>query len=178
METCLFLIVILKETLVLTCLASHFDIIESWKLNVGHRDIYYAKKILNSFVCVEVRIIVEKLNVYEGHIFPSPFLKTCRLETTSLYLNTRLFVNKNFQILKIFIEINLNFCLLCAHHVIKSLILHTRDLTVNKKSVTHFVSCFSWFYFFAFWVAEKHVFHIVQFCHEVCTKEYQGLGGQ
>ena len=100
------------------------------------------EKILNPVVCVEVRIIVEKLNVYEGHIFPSPFLKTCRLETTSLYLNTRLFVNKNFQILKIFIEINLNFCLLCAHHVIKSLILHTRDLTVNKNSVTHLVFIF------------------------------------
>jgi len=44
MQTCLFLIVILKETLVLMCLASHFVIIESWKLNVGHRDINYAKK--------------------------------------------------------------------------------------------------------------------------------------
>jgi len=32
------------ETLVLICLASHFDIIESWKINVGHRDTYYAKK--------------------------------------------------------------------------------------------------------------------------------------
>jgi len=26
------------------CLASYFDIIESWKVNVGHRDTYYAKK--------------------------------------------------------------------------------------------------------------------------------------
>jgi len=42
--TCLFLIVNLKETLVLMCLASHFDIIESGKVNVGHRDTYYAKK--------------------------------------------------------------------------------------------------------------------------------------
>jgi len=41
-----FLIVILKETSVIKGLASHFDIIESWKINVGHRDIYYAKKIL------------------------------------------------------------------------------------------------------------------------------------
>ena len=43
MWTCLFLIVILKETLVLMCLASHFDIIETWKVNVGHRYLYYAK---------------------------------------------------------------------------------------------------------------------------------------
>jgi len=48
------------------------------KLIVGHRDIYYAKKILNTFVCVEVRILVEKWNVYEGHIFPRPLLQTCR----------------------------------------------------------------------------------------------------
>ena len=33
-----------EETLVLMCLASHFDIIETWKVNVGHHIIYYAKK--------------------------------------------------------------------------------------------------------------------------------------
>ena len=97
MYTCLFLLVILKKTLVLKSLASHFNIIESWKLIVGHRDIYYAKKILNTFVCVEVRILVEKWNVYEGNIFPSSLLQTCRLETTSLFLNTRLLVNKIFS---------------------------------------------------------------------------------
>jgi len=145
------------------CLASYFDIIESWKLNVGHRDIYYAKKILKTFVCVEFRIPEEKWNVYEGHIFPRPFLQTFSLETSSLCLNTRLLVKK-LQILKFFIEINVNFCLWCAHHVIKSLILHSRDLTVNKKHVTHFVLCFSWFSFFSIWGAEKHFFHIVQFC--------------
>ena len=37
------------------------------------------EKILNSScVCVEVRILVEKRNVYEGHIFPRPLLQTCR----------------------------------------------------------------------------------------------------
>jgi len=58
--TSLFLIVILKETCVLMCLASQFDIIERGKVNVGHRRIYYAKKILKSFVSVEVKIVVEK----------------------------------------------------------------------------------------------------------------------
>ena len=33
-----------EKTLVLMCLGILFDIIESWKVNVGHRDIYYAKK--------------------------------------------------------------------------------------------------------------------------------------
>ena len=40
--------------------------------------------------------IVEKLNIYEDHIFPRSLLQTCRLETTSLCLNTRLRVNKKF----------------------------------------------------------------------------------
>ena len=115
----------LKETLVLMCWESHFDIIEKWNLIVGHRDIYYAKKILNTFVCVEVRIFVEKWCVYEGHIFPRPLLQTCRLEKTSLCLNTRLFVKKKFPILIIFIVINVNVCLLCAHHVMTNIILHT-----------------------------------------------------
>ena len=95
-ETCLFLRLILRKTLVLMCMASHFDIIESWKLIVGHRVIDYAKKILNSFICVEVRILVEKWNVYEGHIFTRLLLQTRRLETTSLCLNARLIVNKKF----------------------------------------------------------------------------------
>ena len=38
----------------------YFDIIESLKLIVGNREIYFAKKILNYFLCLEVRILVEK----------------------------------------------------------------------------------------------------------------------
>jgi len=55
------------------------------------------KKILNPFVCVEIRILVDKLNVYEVHILTRPLLQTCRLETTSLCLNTLLYVNKKFS---------------------------------------------------------------------------------
>jgi len=70
------------------------------KIHCWHRGVYYAKKILNSFVYVEVRILGENWNVYEGHIFPRPLLQTCKFETSSLCLNTRLIVNKhNFQIL-------------------------------------------------------------------------------
>ena len=88
--------IILKETLVLMFLASHFVIIEKWKLNGGYRDIYYAKKILNTFACLEFRILVGKKIVYECHILPRPLLQTWRLETTSLCLNTRLLLNKKF----------------------------------------------------------------------------------
>jgi hypothetical protein len=31
---------------------------------------YIMRKNIKYFRCVEVRILVEKLNVYEGHIFP------------------------------------------------------------------------------------------------------------
>ena len=47
------------------CYASHFDIIETWKVNVGHRDIYYAKNI-NFFICVEVRILCKKVKYVWG----------------------------------------------------------------------------------------------------------------
>jgi hypothetical protein len=113
-------------------------------------------------VCVDVRILVEKWNIYEGNIFPIPILQTCRLETTSFCLNTRLFLNKNVQILIIFIEINVNVCLLFAHHVMTKIIFHTRR-PVNKNSVTHLVFMLQ-LIFFAFRGAEKHVFHIVPFC--------------
>ena len=72
------------------------------------------------------RILVENWNIYEAHNFPRPFLETCSFETTSLFLNTLLRVNKFIQILIIFIEINVNFCLLYAQPVMKSIMLHTR----------------------------------------------------
>ena len=84
------------------------------------------EKILKTLVCVELRILVGKLNIYEGHIFPRPLLKTCRLETTFLFLNTRLLFKNKFQIFIIFIEINVNVFLLYAHHVMTSIKLHTR----------------------------------------------------
>jgi hypothetical protein len=63
------------------------------------------EKILNFLVSLEFRILVEKSNVNEGHIFPRSLLQTCRLETTSLCLNTRLLVNKKIQILNIFLKL-------------------------------------------------------------------------
>jgi len=50
----------LKETLILLCWASVVGTFEIRNVIVGHRDIYYAKKILNYFVCLEIRILVEK----------------------------------------------------------------------------------------------------------------------
>ena len=64
--------------------------------------------------------------MYEAHILPRPLQQTWRLETAPLCLNTRLRVNKNFEIHINFIEINVNVCLLCAHRVMTCVILHTR----------------------------------------------------
>ena len=89
------------------------------------RNILCEKK-LNPFLCVEVWFVVETWNVYEGYNVSRPLLKTCRMETTSLRLKTRLLENIKIQILIIFIWINVNVCLLCAHHVMTSIILHTR----------------------------------------------------
>jgi len=44
---------------------------------VGHRDIYYAKKIINYFGRVEDIIFVEKINTYESHILPRTLVQTC-----------------------------------------------------------------------------------------------------
>jgi hypothetical protein len=45
---------------------------------------------------VEVRILVEKWNIYEAHIFPRSLIQTCWLETIPLCLCTRLSLNKKF----------------------------------------------------------------------------------
>ena len=81
-----------------------------------------------------------------------------------LCLNTRLRVNKKYQNSHYFIEINVNVCLLCAHHLMSSIILHTRRPNCQQRSLlrTWFL-CFSWLSFFAFWETEMHVFHFTPF---------------
>ena len=119
-----------------------------------------SEKILNPFVFVDVRILVEKWNIYKAHIFPRPLPQTCRLETTSLCLNSRVRVNKNFHILITILKLMSSF-FLCVHPVMWSIILHTRRPNCQYKVC--YTPCylrFSWFSFFEFWGAEKHVFHI------------------
>ena len=89
-----------------------------------------------------------KVKYYEAHIFPRPLLRTCRLETTFLCLNSRLRVNKNFSNSHYFYEININVCLLCSRPVMTSIILIFEDLTVNKNSVTLLVFMFKLILFY------------------------------
>ena len=137
------------------------------------------KKILNAFVCVEIRIHVEKFNIYEGHICQRPLLQTCRLETTSLCLNKRLCVNKHLQNLIIFIEINVIVFLLCAHHVMTSIILHTRRPNCQYKVCYALGFMFHLIFYFRILRSWKARFsHSSISHHEVCTTEFQLLGVQ
>ena len=61
----------------------------------------------------------------KSDIIPKSLIQTCRLETTSLCLNNGLRAKK-FQIHIIFIKINVNVFHLRAHHVMTSIIFHTR----------------------------------------------------
>ena len=89
-----FLIVILKETYVLSKLFWHYRDLKSecWK----SRHII-CKKILNFSYVWRLEFFVKEWNMYEVHIFPRPLQQTCSLETTPLCLNIRLRVNKKFQ---------------------------------------------------------------------------------
>ena len=104
-----------------------------------------------------------KWNMYDAYIFPRPLPQTCRLETTSVCLNTRLVVNKKFSNSHFFIEIIVKGWHLCAHHVMRSIVLHARRPNCQLKSLTHLVFMICWFWFFAFWEEEKHVFNFVPF---------------
>ena len=121
------------------------------------------KKILKFLYVWKLEFFVKKCNMYEAHIFPRPLQQTRRLETSPLCLNTRLRVKKNFKNHINFFEFNVNVCLLCAHHVMTSIILHTRRPNCQKCLLRTLFLCFSWLSFFAFWEAEKHVFHITPF---------------
>ena len=113
---------------------------------------------------MEVRIFVEKWNIYESHIFAISLVQTCRLETTTLCLYTRLRVKKNFNFINILIIINVNVWLLCAHLVMTSIILRTRRTTCQYKvcyALQFYVPAD--FLFFAFWRFEKPVLHIFPF---------------
>jgi hypothetical protein len=93
-----------------------------------------------------------------------PLLQTCRLETTSLCLNSRLVVNKKFPNSHYFYW---NYCkrftfMWSPRNDKYSPSCSKNYLSMKSLLRTSFL-CFSWFSFFAFWEAEKHVFNIVPF---------------
>jgi len=63
---------------------------------------------------------------------------------------------KNFQIPIIFIEINVNVCLLCDHHKMKAITLHTRRTNCLKKTVTHLVFMYQLIFISYFEELKRH----------------------
>ena len=149
---------------------------ENWLLGIAT---YIMRKVLNPFLCVDVRILVEKINIYikftfsRGHYYKHADWK-------------RLFVFKypftfkpKLHIIIIFIEINENVCLLCAHHIMKGIIIHTRRPNCQWKVCYELGIYVSTDYLFSHFEKLKTRFsHRSLSAHQVCTKDYQVLGGQ
>ena len=64
--------------------------------------------------------------MYEAHIFQKPFQTNMQIGNDYFVFKYRLRVKKNVKIHINYIEINVKLCRLCAHHVMTSIIHHTR----------------------------------------------------
>ena len=125
---------------------------------------------------MEVRYLVEKWNIYDAHIFTRSLVQTCSFESSSLFLHSRLRVNKKFPNSHYFFETNINPWLLGAHLLKTSIILHSRR-SVNKKNVMHLGYMFHLIFFFRIlWSWKARLSHRSISHNEVRTKEVQVLG--
>ena len=79
------------------CYASNFDIIETWKVNVGNRDIYYAKKTLNFFICVQFRILCKNVKYVWSSHFPEGITTNMQLGNDSFVFEYPVTCKKKFQ---------------------------------------------------------------------------------
>ena len=146
MLTCLFQIVILKETLVFLFLASHFDTIESWKVIVGYRDNCYAKKKKKSNVSnLE---FLSKSEIYMILTF-SRSLCTNMLIRNDFFVFTYTGKWKKFPYFHYFYwNPGKRFTFKCSP-LMTSMIFHSRSLTLKKKPVTYLVIMFQLMYIFS-----------------------------
>jgi len=83
-------------------------------------------KILNFFKCMEVRIHSKKLKYVWSSQFPEAITTNMQIENDSFVFKYPVTCKNNFKILINIIEINVNVFLVCAHHVMTSIIIHTR----------------------------------------------------
>ena len=122
----------MKETLVLWFLASHFTLSrhEKWMLDIAT---YIIQKILNFFTCVEDRNPCKKVKYVWSSHFPEAITIKIRIGNESFVFKYPVSCKKNFNIHINFIEINVNVCLLCAPHVMTSIILQTRRPNCQQK---------------------------------------------
>ena len=88
---------------------------------------FIMKKILNYFGFQQVRILLEKWNIYEAHIFPRSLAQTLWLETKSLWLNTQLRLNKTILLFHNFYwNLSNTLTFMYSTHNIKYNISHSR----------------------------------------------------
>ena len=102
-----------------------------WKWNqyfyLGIWNVERTKIILNVFICVEVTILCKKVKYVWSSHFPEAITTNIQIGYDSFVFKYPVtWQTKNFKIHINFIEINVNVCLLCALHVMTSIILHTR----------------------------------------------------
>ena len=161
--------VICKKTLVLMCLVRVFGTLASWKWIVWHRNIYFAKKILNYFGWGGDHSC-KKCNICEAHIFSRSLVQNCWFETTSLCLNSRLCVRKKFQILIILIEIMVTLWLLCARTLMTGIYIHSRRPNNQENVSSYLVIIFHLIFIFHILRSWKTRFsHRSISLHELCT---------
>ena len=118
-----------------------------------------------------------EIYVWSSH-FPEIITSNMQIGNDLFVLKYRVTCNQKFQ-KTIFIEINVKFCHLCAHHVMTYIFFHTRWPNFNQMSVTQLVFMFQLIFIFRILRSWKARFsHRCILFNEVCTKEYQVLGGQ
>ena len=121
------------------------------------------KKILNFFICVEVRILCKKVKYVWSSHFPEAITTNMQIGYESFVFEYPVTCKKKFTIQINFIEINVNVCLLWAHHVMTSIILHTRRSNCQKISVAHLVFMFQLTFIFRILRSWKARYHITPF---------------
>jgi len=87
---------------------------------------YIMQKILNFFISVEVRILCKKVKYVWSSHFPETITTNMLIGNDFFVFNFPVTGKKNFQIHINLVEINVNVLLVCDHHVMKGIILHTR----------------------------------------------------
>jgi len=137
------------------------------------------KKILNFFICVEFGISCKKVKYVWSSHFPEAITTNMQIGNDYFVFKYPVTFKKNFKIHIYYIEINVNVCLLCALHVMTSIILHTRKPNCQEKVC----------YALGFYVSADFIFSILRswkarFSHhfispiELCTNGIKVLGGQ
>ena len=144
------------------CLPRNFDITENWKMIIGHRDTYNKRKYLIISNVWMLDILRKVKYIWCSH-FHEIISTNVQFGFDFFVITFPVMCKQKISKFSFFFKINVNVWLLRALDLMTSKSFILEDLTVNKMSVIYFVLCISWINFFAFWGAEKQVFHFSPF---------------